>query len=105
MGERDNHQILMRMWRMSRSLDGDGRVQPPLPGVELCDPLGGGRRARSGHALGGVHVRGDRGDVRSHRRKEPPPRHEHGPVVRSGRCSQAAYARASGSGQPGHGGI
>jgi len=51
MGERDNHQILMRMWRMSRSLDGDGRVQPPLPRVEHGEPLNVVRKSKKWFAI------------------------------------------------------
>ena len=45
MGERDDNQILVRMRRgVATGFDGDRRVQPALPRVELRQALGGRRR-------------------------------------------------------------
>ena len=72
MRERDNNQILMGMWRGVRPFDGDRRVQPPLPRVELGEPLGGRRRSFVGDVVGDAREGVHRRDVRTHRRRQQP---------------------------------
>ena len=84
MGERDQNQILMHMRRAFHSFDGDSRMQPPLPRVELREPLGGRRRAFVSNVVGDAGEGVDGGDVRAHRRRQQARRDRKILVVRAG---------------------
>ena len=67
-----------------RPLDGDGRVQAPLPGRELRQTFGRRRRAFVREIVGDTGVGVDRRDVRTHRLRQQPRRHRKILVVRPG---------------------
>jgi len=53
----------------------DGRVEAPLPGIELRQAFGRRRRTLVRDVVGHARERVDRGDVGTHRRRQQPRRH------------------------------
>ena len=75
MRQRGDDEVLVLVRRAFGVLHGDGRMQPPLPGVQLRQAIGRRRGSLVGDVVGNAGERVYGGNVGAHRRRQQLRRH------------------------------